>query len=80
MRYAKPKLVFKRVEDDPLALDYGNAYYPGCFTPTGIQYDNDDYYPMLVYCRMNGIEEHPILPRLLFKSQQDMIWFLLQWS
>lgn len=79
MNYNKPKLVFEKVADDPLALEYGNAYYPGCFTLTGI-YENDDVHPMLDYCREHGIEEHPILPRLLFKSQQDMTWFLLHWA
>lgn len=80
MRYDKPKLVFKKVEDDPLALEYGNAYYPGCFTLTGINYDNSDYYPMLEYCKKHDIEEHPYLPRILFKSEQDMVWFLMHWQ
>lgn len=80
MRYDRPKLVFRRVDYDPLAIDYGNAYYPGCFTQTGLAYDNDDLAPMLEYCKEHGIEEHPYLSRLLFKSEQDILWFLIRWS
>lgn len=80
--YEKPKLVFKRVPNSPLELQYGNAYYPGCFTMTGITYDNADYLPMLKWCEDNNCgKQHEYIPdRLVFESAEQIMWFLLHWQ
>ena len=36
VRYKEPRLEFRSVTNHPLALEYALAYYPGCFTPTGL--------------------------------------------
>lgn len=80
MNYDRPKLAFQRVQVDPLALEYANAYYPGCFTQTGLHYDNADYRPMLEWCNIHGIEHDNLRCVLRFKSEQELTWFLLHWG
>jgi len=80
MRYKEPKLVFERSTNDPLRLRYANAYYPGCFTPTGITYDNKNYKPMLAFCEQYGIVHDQVSYSLVFKSEEQLFWFMLHWQ
>jgi|APFre7841882654_1041346.scaffolds.fasta_scaffold07223_4 hypothetical protein len=78
--YKTPKVVFRSVEGEPLQLQYANAYYPGCFTMTGIEYDNPDYHRMLKWCEENNCGKPHMFDRLLFENEQQLTWFLVTWS
>lgn len=82
MNYTKPKLVFKKDSRNPLMLHYGNAYYPGCFTPTGI-HENDDTEKMLEWINENncGKRNEGFDPyAIIFEDEKQLSWFLLHWS
>ena len=82
MNYDRPRLVFQKVDYHPLNLKYGNAYYPGCFTSTGLTSDNPDYHKMLEWCEKNmcGKKHEYMQDHLVFESEQEVVWFLLHWG
>lgn len=74
----EPKLVFRKT-DDPLVLEYSMAYYPGCFTPTGMRDHHIE--PVAKWCFDNScgiISKFPY--HIEFKSEAEVAWFLLTWS
>jgi hypothetical protein len=82
MSYNKPKIAFRKDAWNPLLLHYGNAYYPGCFTPTGML-ENEDIPKMLKWIednncgkRTEGLDPYAIV----FEDEKQMSWFLLHWT
>ena len=77
--YKEPKLVFKTIDGTEFTIEYGMAYYPGCFTPTGIR----DYHikDIKQWCQDNdcGIFDETI-HTIHFRNNEEMMFFILRWS
>jgi len=74
-----PKLVFRPVQDKQLTIEYGLAYYPGCFTPTGIY--NYGHLDLLAdWCKANRCGQPTDFFQITFENESDMSWFLLRWA
>jgi len=76
--YKEPRLEFRPVKDDPLTLEYAMAYYPGCFTPTGMR----DYHleDIKKWCAENNCGEFKDVYRITFNSEKELFWFKLRWT
>jgi hypothetical protein len=79
MSNTQPKLIFKQLNSDPLALHFGMEYAPGTFTPTGIRSEHTD--PLIEWCTKHScgtvdLSRH----KIVFHDESDMVWFLLVWS
>ena len=82
LRYEEPRLVFRPVQGKPLILEYALAYYPDCFTLTGI---NDHHLTDIrQWCADNDCGHLPdgFDPwyHIVFRSEKEIAWFLLRWE
>lgn len=79
-RYDTPRLVFRTVEDTPLTLEYGMAYYPGCFRPTGVT--DSHTAPMVKWCDYYtcGVVSTDWNNHITFDNEQQLVMFLLRWN
>ena len=79
-RYSEPKLEFRPASNHPLALEYALAYYPGCFTPTGLR----DYHTKEVkqWCKDNncGAVDYSYPYTITFRDEKELVWFLMRWT
>lgn len=77
-RYNEPRLVFHPVEGKRLTIKVGLAYYPGCFTMSGMR--DQHINPIVEWCRANNCGQWAAYDMFKFKSKKQMTMFLLRWS
>lgn len=79
--YKNPKIIFRETKyRDEYTIEYGMAYYDGCFTPTGIRPHMLDEYT-------NWMKENEIVSKvdtlcctIRFEKLEDKFWFLMRWQ
>ena len=79
-RYKEPRVEFRSIKDKPLSLEYALAYYPGCFTPTGLNaYHLRD---IKQWCADSdcGIFDDLFPYTIHFRDEKELLWFKLRWS
>lgn len=88
MNYATPIIVFKPSIDDPLVLNYGVAFYEGCFTATGMfteviqsQLKEIENWCVTNKCgRLFKPSSHNLKCKIYFDNEQELSFFLLRWK
>jgi len=80
VRYKEPRLEFRSVTNHPLALEYALAYYPGCFTPTGLSDRHTK--EIKQWCKDNdcGVFDYFCPYTITFRDEKEVTWFRLRWT
>ena len=80
IRYKEPRVEFRPIEDKPLSLEYALAYYPGCFTPTGMGAHH--LKDIKQWCADNDCGSFDdLFPYTIhFRNEKEMFWFKLRWA
>ena len=75
---ADPTVVWQEVQGKPLTLEAGMAFYPGCFTLTGMREHHMD--PVVAWCAETNCGRRTAFNMFRFRNRKEMSMFLLRWS
>jgi len=77
-RYPEPRMVFKRVSNTKYMYEIGMAFYPGCFTPTGLH--EEHITPIVEWCQQNNCGRRTAYNMFQFRNAKQVTMFLLRWN